>query len=390
MSDLTISEIQSNEVMRHEEFPASKSGVYLAHAGVCPLPKRVVESVKDYASACLNTDQEDCFEPAMMMESRSISAELSGVTSDEIALVGPTSNALSMIASGIEFQAGQNVVIYFDDYPSNVYPWMALAEKGVEVRHLKVSSLGVIKPEHVEAAIDDKTRLVAIASCHFLSGYRINVDAIGQMLREKDILFSLDMIQTFGAFDTPLQWVDFAAADSHKWMLGPCAAGIMYVRKEIQPDFNPPVHGWHNVKCPDFVAQPELTFRNDARKFEAGSPNFLGLAGLHASLKLIKDIGLSEIEKDLSDKRQMMESRLADRGLDVLNPNTPPKASGGMISFSGPDLDLPQIHRQLAKDNITVSLRRARSQKQFLRLSPHYYNNAQDLDRFFAALDALT
>lgn len=383
----TIEDIQKDDNLRQSLFPVTREGIYLGHAGVCPLPSRVVNSINAYSQRCTLQDQEDCFDPEWIWATRQMVADLCGVSRDEIALVGPTSSALSMIASGISFQPGDNVIIYFEDYPSNVYPWMALREKGVEIRFLKVDQLGVIEPHHVESLIDDRTRLVALASCHFLSGYRIDVNAIGKILRERNILFSLDMIQTMGAFETPLKWVDFAAADSHKWLLGPCAAGVMYVRKEIQSSFNPPVHGWHNIKCPDFVAQEELSFRNDARKYEAGSPNFLGLAGLHTCFEMIKELGLENISKALSDHRSYIVAELQKREISPLCSGSGASKSGGMTSFTKTDLDLPMIHKRLAQDKITVSLRRDRNQTQYLRLSPHYYNNRRDLDVFFSKLD---
>ena len=154
---------------------------------------------------------------------------------------------MSFVAAGLNFRKGDNILVYYDDYPSNVYPWMALAERGVEVRLLNTRGLGVIRPQDVMGQVDENTRLVALASCHFISGYRIEHETIGKFLRERGILFCLDAIQTLGAFPTTVEHVDFLAADAHKWLLGPCGAGVLYVRREIQDRLNPPIYGWHNV-----------------------------------------------------------------------------------------------------------------------------------------------
>ena len=122
-----------------------------------------------------------------------------------------------------------------------------------------------------------KTRLVAVASCHFVSGYRIDHDAIGRLLRERDVLFCLDAIQTLGAFPTTVEHVDFLAADAHKWLLGPCAAGVFYVRRDLQDRLAPQAFGWNNVRCPNYVAQETMNLRSDARRYEA-SFNILGIA----------------------------------------------------------------------------------------------------------------
>src|SRR3989449_8355852 len=150
-------------------------------------------------------------------------------------------SGLSFFASGLRFRKGDNVLIYFDDYPSNVYPWMALAQQGVEVRLMNTRGLGMIRPIDVIGQVDENTRLVALASCHFISGYRIDFEAIGKSLRERNILFCLDAIQTVGAFPTSVEHVDMLAADAHKWLLGPCGAGLMFVRRSLQEQLTPPI-----------------------------------------------------------------------------------------------------------------------------------------------------
>lgn len=225
---MTVAEIQSNEALRHQEFPVAKDRIFLGHAGDCPLPRRVAVAIAKYADDATRGDQEHSIYPAIIERARELGSQLVGCQPDEIALVGPTSLALSFIASGLKFRRQDNIVVYLDDYPSNVYPWMALANQGVQVRFLNIRNLGVIRPRDVIGQVDENTRLVALASCHFVSGYRIDIDAIGRELRRRGIYFCVDAIQTLGAFPTPSQHVDFLAADAHKWLLGPCGAGFMY------------------------------------------------------------------------------------------------------------------------------------------------------------------
>src|SRR5262249_7075721 len=146
-------------------------------------------------------------------------------------------------------------------------------------------------------------RLVALASCHFISGYRLQLDEIGAELHKRGILFCVDAIQTVGAFPTPVTHIDFLAADAHKWMLGPCAAGLLYVRRDVQDRLQPVALGWNNVRCPNFVAQEELAFRSGAKRYEAGSHNLLGLVGLHAAIELLHEIGIEQIAAELLRKR---------------------------------------------------------------------------------------
>src|SRR6266496_2996009 len=255
---MTLTELLANEELRQHEFPVTAHRIFLAHGGDCPLPRRVAETVANYAHDSSTGDQEKCVYPAVLDEGRKLAAHLLNSQPEEVAFVGPTSLALSFIASGLKVRKSANILIYFDDYPSNVYPWMALAEKGVEVRLMNTRGLGVIRPKDVIGQVDENTVMVALASCHFISGYRIDFQAIGKSLRERNILFCLDAIQTLGAFPTTVEYVDVLAADAHKWLLGPCGAGILYVRKEVQERINPPIYGWHNVNNPNFVAQEHI------------------------------------------------------------------------------------------------------------------------------------
>src|SRR5215213_544755 len=292
---MTIAELHSNEELRRHEFPVAETKVFLGHGGVCPLPRRVAEAIGHYALNCTQGDQEALLPLFRIQQTRELAAKILNAKAEEIAFVGPTTLALGYVANGLTFRKRDNILIYHDDYPSNVYPWMALAERGVEVRLMNVRELGKIRAIDVQGQVDENTRLVALASCHFISGWRINIPAIGKFLREKNILFCLDAIQTVGAFPTTVEYVDFLAADAHKWLLGPCAAGIFYVRKEVQEALKPTVLGWNNVRCPNFVAQEQIVFQSGAHRYEAGSDNLLGLVGLHAAMEMLLEVGIDNI-----------------------------------------------------------------------------------------------
>src|ERR1051325_4320410 len=242
---MTLAEVLENEELRQYEFPVTRDTNFLAHAGVCPLPRRVTEAIERYAKDCNSGDQEAALPEREILQTRKLFSQLLGAQTEEIALVGPTSLALSFVASGLPLRKGDNILVYFDDYPSNVYPWMALAEKGVQVRFMNIRELGRIRTTDVIGQVDEQTRLVALASCHFLAGFRIDLDGIGRELQTRKIPFCVDGIQTVGAFPTPVKNVDFLAADAHKWLLGPCAAGVMYVRKSMQERLRPTTYGWH-------------------------------------------------------------------------------------------------------------------------------------------------
>jgi selenocysteine lyase/cysteine desulfurase len=377
---VTLAQILTDEELRRREFPVARDKIFLAHAGVCPLPRRVAGAIAECAEQSTLGDQE-AFMLHRVADARKLGAQLLNCQPEEIALVGPTSLALSFVAAGLNFRKGDNILIYHDDYPSNVYPWMALAEKGVEVRLLNIRSLGVIRPLDVMGQVDKNTKLVALASCHFISGYRIEIDALGKFLRERGILFCLDAIQTLGAFPTTVEYVDFLAADAHKWLLGPCGAGIFYVRRELQAKLNPPVYGWHNVRNPNFVAQEKIEFQKDARKFEAGTQNLLGLVGLISAMELALEIGIENIAAELLRKRAWIVPALQKKGFTVLNADAKPENAGGIITFFQPGKSLAELNQKLSDAGIVASLRVDRKGQNYIRFAPHFYNTDAELQR---------
>jgi cysteine desulfurase/selenocysteine lyase len=196
----------------------------------------------------------------------------------------------------------------------------------------------------------------------------------------------VDGIQTLGAFPTMVEQVDFLAADAHKWLLGPCAAGVLYVRKAVQDRLRPAVFGWHNVRCPNFVAQDQLVHPSDARRYEAGSANLMGLAGLEAALELILEIGIENIAAELLRQRAWLVPALQAKGYTVLQADAPPQHASGIVTFWKPDTDLPALHERLTSSGMHTSLRADRAGQRYLRLSPHFYNTDAELRRVVDAL----
>ncbi|MBU6401717.1 MAG: aminotransferase class V-fold PLP-dependent enzyme, partial [Verrucomicrobia bacterium] len=203
----------------------------------------------------------------------------------------------------------------------------------------------------------------------------------GAYLHTRNILFCVDGIQTLGAFPTHVEHVDFLAADAHKWLLGPCAAGVLYVRQSLQDKLRPPVYGWHNVHCPNFVAQEQLVFRPDARRYEAGTGNWLGLVGMHAAMELLLELGIDTIAAELWRKRAWLVPALQAKGYTVLHADAPPTNTGAIVTFHRPNTDMAALHVQLVQANVVTSLRADRAGNRYIRLSPHFYNTDAELRR---------
>ena len=378
---LTLEALLTDEPLRQQEFPVIKDSLFLAHAGVTILPRRVTRTMQDYLEQCCLRMQEYPEAWKAVNETRVAAAELIGAKASEIALIGPTSVGLSLVANGLPWQAGDEVVYYLDDYPANVYPWTDLERHGVVLKRLQPAAPGAITPELVEAALTPKTKLVALASCHFQSGYRIEIDRIGRMLRERGILFCLDAIQTVGAFETRVDHVDFLSADSHKWMLGPMSAGIFYVREELQDRLRPSLLGSWNVRSPNFIAQEEIAFERGGRRYEPGALNISGILGMKAGIDLILEVGLPAISAQLLKLKARLHAGLQPQGFTFLGPDQQSINASCITTVQHPQRSLEDIARHLTANNIATSLRHNRAGQPLLRFSPHFYNTEAEMDR---------
>ncbi len=378
---MTLESLLSSEATRLAEFPVARDSIFMAHAGVCILPRRVVRAMQGYLEMCCLQHQESGEVWRNLNETRVVAAKLIGAKAQEISLLGPTSVGLSLVANGLPWQAGDEIVCYHDDYPANVYPWMDLQRRGVVLRFVKTERPGAITPEAVERVLTPKTKLVALASCHFFTGCRIDVNAIGKRLRERGVLFCLDAIQTLGAFETKVDYVDFLSADAHKWMLGPMAAGIVYVREELQEMLRPSLIGAWNVKSPNFIAQDAVEFEGGGRRYEPGVLNAVGIFGMKAGLEMLLELGIGNVSARLLALKAHLIPQLEALGFTVLPPVDGASASGITTATRDHIAPLEAVFNELAKQRIVVSLRHNREGQAHLRFSPHFYNTEAELDR---------
>jgi cysteine desulfurase/selenocysteine lyase len=382
-----LQDLIENEEKRKAAFPICRNKIFMAHAAVTALPRAVADAVIRFTEESAANFENFAALLKSIQETRVSAANLIGSSPDEIALIGPTSLGLSLFANGINWQPGDEVICYLDDYPANVYPWLNLRSRGVTVRLLRPAETGELTPELVRDALTAKTRLVALASANFVSGYRIDLSAIGQLLREKEVLFSVDAIQTLGAFPTTVEYVDFLSADAHKWMLGPLAIGIVYVRKECFELCRPTLLGSWNVKAPGFVAQDEIEFQPTAQRYEPGAMNVMGIFGMKAAIDLLLAIGISRIAERILTITARLSGGLQELGFTPLGPTAGPYASG-IVTVSCPGTDMDALFERLAAANIVCSSRQDRQGHKYIRFSPHFYNTESEVDQILKVIAA--
>ena len=375
-----------SEADRLGHFPVARKRVFLGHAGVTALPRCAAEAMTAYVNSSSEDQQEFSGVLKEIESTRRDAASLLGSDHGEIALLGPTSLGLSLFANGIDWRKGDEVVIYGDDYPANVYPWLNLESRGVVIKWLRTEMLGKITPDCVGEALTPATRLVALASCHFQTGWRIDISAIGALLRGRGILFSLDAIQTLGAFPTPASEVDFLSADAHKWLLGPLAAGIVYVARERFEECRPTLLGSWNIKSPDFLARRTIEFEEGGRRYEPGVLNVAGIYGMRASINLIRGQGIDKVSSLILDRRDRLEEGLVSLGFEFLSPRSNEPLRSGILTTRHPGHDPAALNAALEKASVSASYRRTRDHGFWLRFSPHFYNTPSEIDRVLDVL----
>jgi len=383
-----VSAFFADEADRLDRFPVAKERIFLGHAGVTPLPRCAADAMIGHVQASCRNHQEFGEVLRDIERTRLVCADFIGADKSEIALLGPTSLGLSLFANGLTWKEGDEIVCYEEDYPANVYPWTALAARGVAARFVKPDRPGRITPEDVLRELSPRTRLVALASCHYLTGWRIDVDAIGALLRERGILFSVDAIQTLGAFPLAVRNVDFLSADAHKWMLGPMAIGIVYVARRNFERCRPTLLGAWNIRSPQFIAQKRIEFYETAQRYEPGVLNITGMYGMKASLDMLAAAGAEAAASAILDVADYLHERLAALDFEFISPARDESLRGGIVTAKHPRTAPGVLFSALEKARVTASLREDRAGTAWLRFSPHCYNTRAEIDRVVEVLKA--
>ena len=368
--------------------PIASRLAYFDHAAVAPLPSPTREAIRTWLDEATEQGDTAWSRWAGRIEQvRTAAATLINADPAEIALVPNTTSGIGLVAEGYPWQAGDNVVTLANEFPSNQYPWMNLATRGVETRRALVEQ-GIVDLDRLAAACDARTRIVAVSWVGYATGWRIDVQAVAELCRHKNCLFFLDAIQGLGVFplDVRATKVDFLAADGHKWMLGPEGAGLLFVRREHLDLLRPLNVGWNSVVQGNDYTKIELKLRPAAARYEGGSQNMVGFIGLGASLDLLTSLGVGPQASPVADEvlatTDYACQRLGELGVSLLAPRTGPHRSG-IVTFQLPGRDSNQVRRTLEAAGIITRCRAGG-----VRLSPHGYNTRDEIERMLEVLRA--
>ena len=368
-----------------EAFPSLGHVDFFNHAGVCALPRVATDALRQYAAQAESTAYLAAGWYADIERLRVATSNLINATKDEIAFVKNTSEGISIVASGIDWQWGDRIVTTAVEYPANIYPWMEVVRNhGCNLVMIPEETDPATGARHVplekilEAAAEPRTRLVTISHVEFASGQRHDIAKIGEFCRTNGKMLCVDAIQSLGVLPVDVRGmnIDFLAADGHKWLLGPEGAGVFYCRQELIERTRPLMIGWMNVIDAMDYGKYDYTLRPDAGRFECGSHNTPGLLALKASVEMLNSIGIGMIAQRVRELTDRLIRGLSAKGYAVVSPRDKWQWSG-IVSFTSQKHDHDQLFQALRREHRTeIALREGR-----LRASPHFYNTEAQIDR---------
>lgn len=365
-------------------FPVTKNYNFQNHAGVAPLSRPAAEAMRTYIGELAEEAgiRSGFYRHAEQV--RRSAARLINALPEEVTFIKNTTEGIGWVANGLSWNTGDNVVTTNVEFPANVYPWMGLKGRGVQLKMLPEEN-GRVPVERMADAIDSRTRVLSVSAVQFASGYRADLASLGKLCKQKGVLFCVDAIQALGAFpiDVKGMYIDFLAADGHKWLCGPEGCGIFYCDSALIGHLKPVIAGWLCMKGALDFGNYKFEFVDDARKFDTGSYNLAGIYGLGASIDMFLEFGVQQVADHVLGLTDRLVAGLREKGYRVVSSRRPGEASG-IVAFVSDRNDHERIQQHLQDEHrIVIAVREGR-----LRASPHVYNTFEEIDQLLEALPA--
>lgn len=358
-------------------FPYLKNDiVYFNHAATGPfstlVTKRLNNLLKEKSES--NIDDYEAF-LIVAVETKNILSEMINCNPERIAFLDNTSNGINVLANGIQWEMGDRILLNDAEFPANIYPFLNLKRFGVEIDFVK-SENGIVNAEQIIEAIKPETRLVSVSFVQFLSGYKIDLEKIGNYCRANDIIFCVDGIQGIGAFqiDVKKSKIDFLSCGTQKWLLGMQGLAFIYIDEELQKKIIPGNIGWLSVKNAWNLLDYNLELKNSADVFQSGTLNAFGIYVFNTSLNLFKDYGFEKVEEDVLSNSKYFISKLNQIGIKCLLSNCLDSELSGIVTIKVDNAE--KVFNQLSEKRMICSLREG-----LIRFSSHFYNTSQEIDR---------
>ena len=376
------------DALREREFPWAMRGesIYLDHASTGPLPRRTTRAVTEFSALRAEPFRlSETYQFETLARARALCARLVGASVQEIALMVNTSYGINLAARALELQPGDVVLTFDREFPANIYPWMALERDGVRLERVPCIASLPDEDALLERLDRPGVRVVTLSWVQFATGYRADLARIGRACRDREITFVIDAIQGLGAapLDVAAGCVDILACGGQKWLLSPWGTGFAYVREELMRRLEPHAVGWMAVQSSDdfsTLVDYDLTYREDARRFEVITLPFQEFAGLAASLELLLELGIDAVARHVERLADLVVRWASDRAdVRLVTPAAAPRRAGIVAVMPR---DAARASARLARAGVAHSLREGA-----IRLSPHCYNTTVEIERALDVLD---
>ncbi len=361
------------------------SKIYFNHSSLGPMPLPVAQKVHEYINERSGAEV-DNFKKTLKTvgEIKSKLGKLLNCGANRIAFCENVSTAISIIANGLKWERGDRIILGDIEFPSNVYPFLNLQKQGVEVDFVK-SNNGVLSIDDYEKLITEKTKMISVSHVQFLTGYKIDLERLGALCKQMNIIFSVDGIQSAGVtkVDVEKMKIDFFTGGSHKWLLGLQGFNYFFVNENLQEKIEQQNVGWISVKNPWDLTDYNLELRNSADRYQTGTQSLIGMTALNASLDFFESFGFDEIEKRIKSNSEYFLSQLKLNGYKIVLENFSKDIIAGIVSVKIDNAK--KIEEKLKEGNIICTVRDG-----ILRFSPHFYNTKEEIDIVISELREFT
>lgn len=363
------------------DIPFLKNGIYVDNAAVSPLPKSVQSACDQYNSLVVEqlVDAKDTAR-SFFDKGRRLAAKLVGSSPNRVAYIQNTSHGLSLVALGLDWRPGDNLIVCEQEFPSNYLCWIQLASNGVDVRRIS-SPNGKLEPDQIRHAIDSRTRVIALSHVQFYSGFRVDISSFAKLCSQNGALLVVDGTQSVGALDLNVEstGIDVLAVSAHKWLMGPRGIGFATFSDRALGQITPRIIGWLSVNDP-FEFKRTLDFLPDARRFEPGTPNGSGIFGMTERLVQIDQLGIEWIEERVLALNEMLCERALELGLKPVYQFQRGSRSG-ITLLQKPGIAASQVQAALKANGVYASVRNGAT-----RIAPHYYNTFDEMERIISVI----
>lgn len=365
-----------NKEQARSFFPYLDNGIiYFNHAATGPVSKLVKDRISNLLDEKSNNNFDD-YEAFLNVasETKELLAKLLNCEADRIAFVDNTTNGLNILAQSMHWEKGDRILLNDVEFPANVYPYLNLKQKGVEIDFVK-SINGIVTAEQIIDSIKPQTKLVSVSFVQFLSGYKIDLKKIGSYCRKNNIVFCVDAIQGLGAvnLDVEESSIDFLSCGTQKWMLGLHGLGFIFIKESLQQKINPAFIGWLSVNDSWNLLDYKFALKSSADVFQGGTLNTFGIYALNSSLKLFTEFGFDKVETEVIKNSRYFIKRLLNSGFEPILKNCSESELSGIVTIKPENPEL--VLSKLLKRKIFCALR-----EKYIRFSPHFYNTSQEID----------